>query len=47
MLEVNIFDKFLFVEICIKWVKYLLNEDDDVEMVKIRFIEVYKVIVFC
>lgn len=47
MLEVNIFDNFLFVEICIKGVKYLLNEDDDVEMVKIRFIEVYKVIVFC
>lgn len=47
MLEVNIFDNFLFVEICIKGVEYLLNEDDDVEMVKIRFIEVYKVIVFC
>lgn len=44
MFEVKIFDKFLFVEICIKGVIYLLIEDNDLEMVKIIFLEVYKMI---
>lgn len=43
--EVNISDNSLFVETCIKGAKHSLNEDDDVEMAKIRFTEAYKAIV--
>lgn len=46
MLEVNIFDKLVYIDMCIKGVNYLLIEDDDLEMVKIRFLYVYKVILF-
>lgn len=43
----NIFDIFFYVDICIKGVKYLLIEDNDLEMVNLRFVEVYMVIFFC
>lgn len=43
--EVNISDKSLLVKTCIKGAEHSLNEDDDVEMAKIRFTEAYKAIV--
>lgn len=42
--EVNISDKSLFVETCIKGAEHSLIEDDDLEMAKIRFTEAYKAI---
>lgn len=43
-LEVNISDKLLYVDTCIKGAKHSLIEDNDLEMAKIRFSESYKAI---
>lgn len=43
-LEVNISDKSLYVETCIKGAMHSLIKDDDLDMAKIRFTEAYKAI---